>query len=124
MNLEDLDWNLLRVFLAMMRAKSLREAADSLDISHPTARRHLGHLEEQLGMKLFERRRDGLHPTAEAAELEHAAESEEAAVYALSRVAKAADPGRSMWGWPRASFRRVATAFTVNLTGVAGCHVS
>lgn len=91
-NLDDLNWDHLRVFLATMRAKSLRGAADELRLSHPTARRRLGALEEQLGLQLFERRRDGLHPTLEAGDLEHAAEEVERAVQALGRVAQAADP--------------------------------
>lgn len=91
-DLADLDWDHLRVFLATMRAKSLRGAADELGLSHPTARRRLGLLEQQLGLKLFERRRDGLHPTLEAGDLQHAAEGVERAVQALGRVAQAADP--------------------------------
>lgn len=91
-SLEDLDWDNLRVFLAAIRTESLRGAADALGMSHPTARRRLGALEEQLGLQLFERRRDGLHPTLEAAELRRAAESVERAVQALGRVAHASDP--------------------------------
>lgn len=90
--LEDLDWDHLRVFLATMRTGTLRAAADSLKLSHPTARRRLGALEEQLGLQLFERRRDGLHPTIEADELHVAAREVERAVHALGRVAQAADP--------------------------------
>ncbi|MBV1858499.1 MAG: LysR family transcriptional regulator [Nannocystaceae bacterium] len=90
--IEALDWDHLRVFLATMRTGSLRAAADSLKLSHPTARRRLGALEEQLGLQLFERRRDGLHPTVEAAALHSAAEEVERAVHALGRIAQAADP--------------------------------
>ncbi len=89
---DELDWDHLRVFLATMRAGTLRAAADTLELSHPTARRRLGALEEQLGLKLFERRRDGLHPTLEAEELRGAAEEVERAVHALGRIAQAADP--------------------------------
>lgn len=91
-DVENLDWDHLRVFLATMRGKSLRRAADALNLSHPTARRRLGQLEDQLGLQLFERRRDGLHPTLEAGDLQHAAEAVERAVQALGRVAQAADP--------------------------------
>ena len=91
-DIADLDWDHLRVFLATMRAGSLRQAADGLGLSHPTARRRLGALEEQLGLQLFERRRDGLHPTLEATDLRQAAERVERAVQALGRLAQAADP--------------------------------
>ena len=43
------DWDLLRVFLALMRANTLREAAAALGTSHPTVRRKLHTLETQLG---------------------------------------------------------------------------
>jgi DNA-binding transcriptional LysR family regulator len=89
---DGLDWDHVRVFLATMRAKSLRSAAEQLRLSHPTARRRLGALEEQLGLRLFDRRRDGLHPTLEASDLLHAAEAVEVAMEALGRVAQAADP--------------------------------
>ncbi|MBL4688878.1 MAG: LysR family transcriptional regulator [Nannocystaceae bacterium] len=91
-SIDALNWEHLRVFLATMRTGSLRAAADSLKLSHPTARRRLGALEEQLGLQLFERRRDGLHPTVEADALHTAAEEVERAVHALGRIAQAADP--------------------------------
>ncbi len=91
-SLDELDWDHLRVFLATVRSGSLRGAADALGLSHPTARRRLGALEEQLGLQLFERRRDGLHLTIEASELRLAAEEVERAVHALGRIAQTADP--------------------------------
>lgn len=91
-SIDKLDWDHLRVFLATVRSGTLRGAAEALGLTHPTARRRLGALEEQLGLQLFERRRDGLHPTLEAAELRLAAEEVERAVHALGRVAQAADP--------------------------------
>jgi DNA-binding transcriptional LysR family regulator len=91
--LADMDWDHVRVFLATMRAKSLRAAADDLRLSHPTARRRLGALEEELGLHLFDRRPDGLHPTDEARDLFDAAQQVERAVQALGRAAQAAEPG-------------------------------
>ncbi len=90
--IDELDWDHLRVFLATVRSSSLRAAADTLGLSHPTARRRLGALEDELGLQLFDRRRDGLHPTLEAEALREAAEEVERAVHALGRVAQAADP--------------------------------
>lgn len=90
-SLDQVDWDDIRVFLAVMRGKSLRAAADRLGLSHPTARRRLGGLELQLGLKLFERRRDGLHPTTEADQLLGPSEDVERAMAALGRAAQAAD---------------------------------
>jgi DNA-binding transcriptional LysR family regulator len=87
-----LDWDHVRVFLSTLRAKSLRRAAEELGLSHPTARRHLNAFEQELGLRLFDRRPDGLHATPEAAALRGPAEQVERAMQALGRVAMAADP--------------------------------
>jgi DNA-binding transcriptional LysR family regulator len=52
---DDLDWDLLRVFLAVMRTRTLRQAGARLGVSHPTIRRRLDPLEASLGLTLFER---------------------------------------------------------------------
>jgi len=101
--INQLDWDLIRVFLAAVRSHSLREAADRLHISHPTASRRLSTLEEELGLQLFDRRTDGLHLTAAGAELEDAADEVESAMLGLSRTAQAADPelrGRIRFTFP------------------------
>jgi DNA-binding transcriptional LysR family regulator len=90
--LEQLDWDDVRVFLAMLRAGSLRRVAQDLGISHPTASRRLRAMEAQLGLHLFDRRSDGLHATPAALELARAAEDVERAMQVLGRVALAADP--------------------------------
>ena len=90
-SLDHLDWDNLRVFLAAMRGLSLRQAARDLQISHPTARRRLERLEQVLGYRLFERRGDGLHPTAEATTLLPLAKQVEESVMGFERVARAAD---------------------------------
>lgn len=56
----DLDWNLIRSFVAVARAGSLAGGAKSLGIAHPTVARHLQHLEESLGFSLFARTSRGL----------------------------------------------------------------
>ncbi len=88
----NVDWDLLRAFLALMRANTLREAAAALGTSHPTVRRKLHALETQLGVVLFERAQQGLRATAEAAELLALAESVEASVDALARQASGLSP--------------------------------
>lgn len=50
-----MDWNLLKLFLAVQETRSLGAAAKALGISHTTAFRHLNALEEQLGARLFDR---------------------------------------------------------------------
>lgn len=56
----DLDWNLVRTFVAVGRSGSLAAGARSLGITHPTAARHIQQLEEALGMSLFSRTAKGL----------------------------------------------------------------
>lgn len=89
---DNLNWDNLRIFLAVMRVSSLRQAAEQLGVSHPTIRRRLEALEEQLGLRLFDRRHDGLHPTYEAHNLLERAKQVEVSVQALSRCATNADP--------------------------------
>lgn len=86
------DWDHVRIFLAVMRASSLRQAAEGLGVSHPTIARRLEALESQLGLQLFDRRSDGLHATPQATELMAQAEQVEASMDALGRRALDADP--------------------------------
>ncbi len=87
-----LDWDDVRLFLAVLRAGSLRGAAQGLDMSRPTAARRLRGLEQRLGVTLFDRRPDGLHATEAAAVLQPRAEEVERAVQGLTRAAQGADP--------------------------------
>lgn len=87
-----LNWDHLRVFLALMRGGSLRAAAQELGTSHPTMQRRLAALEAQLGLRLFERGPDRLKPTAEALLLLERAEQVEAMVHGFTRCAANADP--------------------------------
>jgi DNA-binding transcriptional LysR family regulator len=52
-------WDDLRVFLAVAQAGSLRRAARALGVGQPTIIRHVRQLEGSLGGRLFERTRDG-----------------------------------------------------------------
>lgn len=56
----DLDWNLIRSFVAVARAGSLAAGARQLGVAHPTVARHLQQLEESLGFSLFARSPRGL----------------------------------------------------------------
>lgn len=72
---EDIDWNLYRTFLHVLREGSLSGAARALGMSQPTVGRHIETLEAALGAKLFTRSTDGLVPTTVA---EHIAGSVQA----------------------------------------------
>ena len=72
---EDIDWNLYRTLLHVLREGSLSGAARSLGMSQPTVGRHIETLEAALGAKLFTRSTDGLVPTTVA---EHIAGSVQA----------------------------------------------
>jgi len=91
-DINELNWDDVRIFLATMRADSLRQAAQNLGVSRPTAGRRLTALEQRLGLQLFERRPDGLHATPQAVSLSAAAEEVERSMFALGRVAQASNP--------------------------------
>ena len=64
-----MNWDDLQAFLAVARTGSLRRASIELVVSQPTVARHIRSLEEDLGVPLFERDRDGHRLTEEGAEL-------------------------------------------------------
>jgi DNA-binding transcriptional LysR family regulator len=59
-----MDWDNLRIFLAIARAGQILAAAKVLHLNHATLARRLDALEESLGVKLFERRTTGTMLTA------------------------------------------------------------
>jgi DNA-binding transcriptional LysR family regulator len=82
------DWTLVRSFLAAVEAGSSAAAARALGTSQPTVSRHIAELERQLGVTLFERRRDGLVPTEKGLELLDQARAMRAAADGISRRAE------------------------------------
>lgn len=52
---EHINWDNLRVFLAVVRAQSAQEAARRLAVDHSTITRRLHRLEKELGSQLFDR---------------------------------------------------------------------
>lgn len=56
----------LEVFWAIMRTGSITNAGQFLGVSQPAVSRFLRRTEDQIGMKLFQRKRGRLQPTAEA----------------------------------------------------------
>lgn len=61
-----LDWTLLRAFVAVMRGGSLSAAGRSLNLTQPTLGRQIKALEDTLGEALFDRSPNGLRPTQHA----------------------------------------------------------
>lgn len=55
-----MEWNDVRIFLTVARARSFGEAARRLDVSHPTIGRRIKVLEEEARQPLFRRTPDGL----------------------------------------------------------------
>src|SRR5262245_36789533 len=91
----DLDWNLIRSFVAVADAGSLSSAARKLAASQPTLGRHVTELEQALGVTLFRRGRKGYELTEAGAALmergravsEHAAAFSRLALGATERIA-------------------------------------
>ena len=83
----DLDWNLIKSFVAVAETGSLSAAARRLFASQPTIGRHIAELEAALGVVLFRRGRKGYELTdAGAALLERGRDVSEQAA-AFSRLA-------------------------------------
>ncbi|NKB56664.1 MAG: LysR family transcriptional regulator [Alphaproteobacteria bacterium] len=80
-----LNWDDMRVFLAVARDGSLSAAARHLKVTQPTVGRRLGQLEETLSARLFDRLPDGFVLTAAGAELLPIAEDMEHAAETLER---------------------------------------
>jgi DNA-binding transcriptional LysR family regulator len=87
--MQSLDWEQVRVFLAITREKSLARASDRLEVDVSTISRRLDRLEQLIGAPLFDRTRDGTTPTVLAEQLlPHAEEMELAAVRFAAAGAK------------------------------------
>jgi DNA-binding transcriptional LysR family regulator len=76
---QHLDWEQVRLFLAVMREKSLAGASARLAVDVSTVSRRLDRLEELVGAPLFDRTRDGTVATALGEELLAPAEKMELA---------------------------------------------
>src|SRR5215468_9948073 len=86
-----MDWDDVRVFLAVARRGSMRAAGRALGLSQPTIARRLAAFEASFGgPSLFDRLPEGLHLTAVGEQLVPAAEGIEDAVLTLERRRAAA----------------------------------
>jgi DNA-binding transcriptional LysR family regulator len=77
-------WVWLRSFVAVVKTGSLTAAARATRATQPTIGRHIRALEKQLGETLFDRRPDGLVPTARGTEIYERAAAVEEAVTGLT----------------------------------------
>ncbi len=89
--LHDARWDDVRFFLEAYRQRSLGAAAARLGVDTSTVSRRLSALETSLGVRLFERTREGLLPARAAERVLAAAESIEAAHGRLTRDASEVD---------------------------------
>jgi len=80
-----MDWNDLRVFLAIARSGSLGAAAKQLGVSHPTVGRRLQVLEQSNGHAFFRRTSEGLVLTAAGESILELAENMERSALAIER---------------------------------------
>src|SRR5215468_3252037 len=88
-----MDWDDVRVFLAVAREGSMRAAGRALGLSQPTIARRLAAFEAIFGgPRLFDRLPEGLRLNAAGEHLVPAAESVEDAVLTLERRRAAASP--------------------------------
>ncbi|MET0385693.1 MAG: LysR family transcriptional regulator [Polyangiales bacterium] len=80
-----MDWDDIRHFLALARTSSARAAGAELGVSHSTVVRRVESLETRLGVKLFDRHRDGYLITAAGRAMLPGAERVEREMDALER---------------------------------------
>ena len=80
-----MNWDDMRVFLAVARQGNLSAAARGLKVTQPTVGRRLRALEDSLGVPLFDRLPDGFVPTAAGQELMPLAAEMERTAEALQR---------------------------------------
>src|SRR5499427_2079831 len=105
-----MDWDDVRVFLAVAREGSMRAAGRALGLSQPTIARRLTTFEATFGgPSLFDRLPEGLRLNAAGEQLIAAAESVEDAVLTLERRRAAASPVLS--GTVRVSTGECAAGF-------------
>lgn len=101
MDFSRFNWDDLRFVLAVERGASLSAAARRLGVTHSTVFRRLNAMEQDLGVRLFERQPSGYQATAAGSELAAAAERVETEVL---------DSGRRLAG------RDLALSGTLRLT--------
>ena len=106
---EQFNWALVRSFLAILEAGSMKGAARQLHAHQPTLSRHLAELEAQLGAPLFERTGAGVVPTAMALAIADDARQMLASAQAMHRTM--ASRSQATTGSVRITTSQVAAAY-------------
>ena len=106
-----MQWDDLRLFLALMRTRSLATAARDLAVDRSTVSRRLAALEAALDTRLFARSRDGLQPLPAAERLRGPVER--MAEQARSITAGALDPDSAVAGLVRVATTEALAAYLV-----------
>lgn len=88
-----MDWDDLKIALAVARAGTLSAAARTLGTTQPTVGRRLDALEHKLGAPLFDRLADGLKPTPLGQSLLQGLEQMDEGAQAVRRLVAARDTG-------------------------------
>ena len=89
--MQNLDWNVVRDFLAVARTGSLSRAGQALGVNASTVGRRIEALEAGLGVRLFQRAQTGYALTDEGQDLVGRAERIEEAAIAFERRAEAGE---------------------------------
>ena len=89
-DMKDLDWEVLRFFLAVAAAGSLSAAARELNVNTTTVLRRIGNLEDALDARLFERLRSGYALTQAGTRLLQSLEPVDNSLSSLQRDFRAA----------------------------------
>lgn len=105
-------WDDLKIFLEVVRQGSVNAASKRLGLDHTTVGRRVAQLESSLGMKLLDRRRDGVSPREEAASLVQHAEYMEGHARAIQLKST------------RALSREKATVRIATVEGFASCYLA
>ena len=80
-----MNWDDIKIYLAMIRHGTVRACAEVLEMSHSTVARRIIALEKQVGTRLFDRTPTGYRLTAAGQEISAAAEAMEKEVLSLER---------------------------------------
>lgn len=107
----DLDWNLIRSFVAVAETGSLSAAARRLAASQPTLGRHVADLEQVLGVVLFRKGRSGYELTEQGAALLERAQQVGEAANAFARLATGAT--EQIGGTVRIAASEVVSAYVL-----------